>query len=205
MEGSKAITCRPADNIEPELGVLESEFDKIVSEKGIRVADQKIDDLMTYALFPQVGIKFLENRDNPDFFEPVPFAETESSKDQKDEGVYTVSFKGQSYTVNVSAGGTITSMGSSSDQSTQSSESSDDDSKAPLVNGKEDISAPLSGTIWKTLVTPNQSVKKGDTLIVLEAMKMETEIKATCSGVVVSVDVKEGDSVTVGQLLLSLG
>ena len=62
-----------------------------------------------------------------------------------------------------------------------------------------------SGTIWKTLVTPNQSVKKGDTLIVLEAMKMETEIKATCSGVVVSVDVKEGDSVTVGQLLLSLG
>ena len=59
LEGSKAITCRPADNIEPELGVLESEFDKIVSEKGIRVADQKIDDLMTYALFPQVGIKFL--------------------------------------------------------------------------------------------------------------------------------------------------
>ncbi|MDG1956238.1 MAG: sodium-extruding oxaloacetate decarboxylase subunit alpha [Candidatus Thioglobus sp.] len=205
LEGSKAITCRPADNIEPELGVLESEFDKIVSEKGIRVADQKIDDLMTYALFPQVGIKFLENRDNPDFFEPVPVAETESSKDQKDEGVYTVSFKGQSYTVNVSAGGTITSMGSTSDQSTQSSKSSDDESKAPFVNGKEDISAPLSGTIWKTLVTPNQSVKKGDTLIVLEAMKMETEIKATCSGVVVSVDVKEGDSVTVGQLLLSLG
>ena len=54
---------------------------------------------MTYALFPQVGIKFLENRDNPDFFEPVPKAETESSKDQKDDGVYTVSFKGQSYTV----------------------------------------------------------------------------------------------------------
>ena len=83
MEGSEAITCRPADNIEPELGVLESEFDKIVSEKGIRVADEKIDDLMTYALFPQVGIKFLENRDNPDFFEPVPQAATESSTIKK--------------------------------------------------------------------------------------------------------------------------
>jgi len=202
LDGSEVITCRPADNIEPELDILESEFDKIVAEKGIRLADQKIDDLMTYALFPQVGIKFLENRDNPDFFEPVPKAETDKPKD---DGVYTVSFKGQSYTVSVSAGGTITTMSSPSGKAIEDSKESQEESNAPLSNEKEDISAPLSGTIWKTLVSPNQSVKEGDTLIVLEAMKMETEIKATCSGVVVSVDVKEGDSVTVGQLLLSLG
>ena len=202
LDGSEVITCRPADNIEPELDILESEFDKIVTEKGIRLADQKIDDLMTYALFPQVGIKFLENRDNPDFFEPVPKAETDKPKD---DGVYTVSFKGQSYTVSVSAGGTITTMSSPSGKAIEDSKESQEESNAPLSNGKEDISAPLSGTIWKTLVSPNQSVKEGDTLIVLEAMKMETEIKATRSGVVVSVDVKEGDSVTVGQLLLSLG
>ena len=73
------------------------------------------------------------------------------------------------------------------------------------MNGKEDISAPLSGTIWKILVSPNHNVKKGDTLLILEAMKMETEIKATRSGVVLNVGVKEGDSVTVGQLLFSLG
>ena len=202
LDGSEVITCRPADNIEPELDILESEFDKIVTEKGIRLADQKIDDLMTYALFPQVGIKFLENRDNPDFFEPVPKAETDKPKD---DGVYTVSFKGQSYTVSVSAGGTITTMSSPSGKAIEDSKESQKESSAPLSNGKEDISAPLSGTIWKTLVSPNQSVKEGDTLIVLEAMKMETQIKATRSGVVVSVDVKEGDSVTVGQLLLSLG
>ena len=202
LDGSEVITCRPADNIEPELDILESEFDKIVAEKGIRLADQKIDDLMTYALFPQVGIKFLENRDNPDFFEPVPKAETDKPKD---DGVYTVSFKGQSYTVSVSAGGTITTMSSPSGKAIEDNKESQEESNAPLSNGKEDISAPLSGTIWKTLVSPNQSVKEGDTLIVLVAMKMETEIKATCSGVVVSVDVKEGDSVTVGQLLLSLG
>jgi len=202
LDGSEVITCRPADNIEPELDILESEFDKIVAEKGIRLADQKIDDLMTYALFPQVGIKFLENRDNPDFFEPVPKAETDKPKD---DGVYTVSFKGQSYTVSVSAGGTITTMSSPSGKAIEDNKESQEESNAPLSNEKEDISAPLSGTIWKTLVSPNQSVKEGDTLIVLEAMKMETEIKATRSGVVVSVDVKEGDSVTVGQLLLSLG
>ena len=205
LEGSEAITCRPADNIEPELEILESEFDKIVSEKNIRVADEKIDDLLIYALFPQVGIQFLENRDNPDFFEPVPKEETSSPANEKNEGVYTVSFKGQSYTVSVSDGGTITSMGTSSDESSSDSGDSQEKSNTPLANGKEDISAPLSGTIWKILVSPNQSVKKGDTLVILEAMKMETEIKATRSGVVLNVSVKESDSVTVGQLILSLG
>ena len=205
LEGSEAITCRPADNIEPELEILESEFDKIVLEKNIRLADEKIDDLLTYALFPQVGIQFLENRDNPDFFEPVPKEETSSPANEKNEGVYTVSFKGQSYTVSVSDGGTITSMGVSSDESSSNSGDSQEESNIPLSNGKEDVSAPLSGTIWKILVSPNQAVKKGDTLVILEAMKMETEIKATRSGVVLNVSVKESDSVTVGQLLLSLG
>ena len=205
LEGSEAITCRPADNIEPELEILESEFDKIVSEKNIRVADEKIDDLLIYALFPQVGIQFLENRDNPDFFEPVPKEETSSPANEKNEGVYTVSFKGQSYTVSVSDGGTITSMGTSSDESSSDSGDSQEESNIPLANGKEDVSAPLSGTIWKILVSPNQAVKKGDTLVILEAMKMETEIKATRSGVVLNVSVKESDSVTVGQLILSLG
>ena len=205
LEGSEAITCRPADNIEPELEILESEFDKIVLEKNIRVADEKIDDLLTYALFPQVGIQFLENRDNPDFFEPVPKEETSSPANEKNEGVYTVSFKGQSYTVGVSDGGTITSMGTSSDESSSDSGDSQEESNIPLANGKEDVSAPLSGTIWKILVSPNQAVKKGDTLVILEAMKMETEIKATRSGVVLNVSVKESDSVTVGQLILSLG
>ena len=205
LEGSEAITCRPADNIEPELEILESEFDKIVSEKNIRVADEKIDDLLIYALFPQVGIQFLENRDNPDFFEPIPQKETSSLANEKNEGVYTVSFKGQSYTVGVSDGGTITSMGTSSDESSSDSGDSQEESNIPLANGKEDVCAPLSGTIWKILVSPNQAVKKGDTLVILEAMKMETEIKATRSGVVLNVSVKESDSVTVGQLILSLG
>jgi oxaloacetate decarboxylase alpha subunit len=205
LEGEEVITCRPADNIEPELEILESEFDKIVLDKNIRVADEKIDDLLTYALFPQVGIQFLENRDNPDFFEPVPKEETSSISNEKNEGVYTVSFKGQSYTVSVSDGGTITSMGASSDESSSNSRDSQEESNIPLANGKEDVSAPLSGTIWKILVSSNQAVKEGDTLVILEAMKMETEIKATRSGVVLNVSVKESDSVTVGQLLLSLG
>ena len=205
LEGSKAITCRPADNLKPELEILEAEFDKIVADKGIRVADEKVDDLMTYALFPQVGVQFLENRDNPDFFEPVPQEPSEFNPNDNSEGIYTVSFEGQSYTVNVTSGGDIESIGSSSAVTeVHNMVQKDAESDPSKFTAKERVAAPLSGTIWKVLVSPNQSINEGDTLLILEAMKMETEVKATSAGTVISVDVKEGDSVTVGQLLLSL-
>ena len=205
LEGSKVITCRPADNLKPELELLEAEFDKIVADKGIRVADEKVDDLMTYALFPQVGVQFLENRDNPDFFEPVPQEPSEFNPNDNSEGIYTVSFEGQSYTVNVTSGGDIESIGSSSGVTeVHNMVQKDAESSPSKFTAKERVAAPLSGTIWKVLVSPNQSINEGDTLLILEAMKMETEVKATSAGTVISVDVKEGDSVTVGQLLLSL-
>ena len=203
LDGAKPITCRPADNIEPELDILETQFDEVVAEKGIQLSADKIDDLLTYALFPQVGIQFLENRDNPDFFEPVPQAPSATPASTKEEGVYTVSFKGNSYVVEVSAGGDITSMQSASAQSASGAPVASAPAATP-VGDAEDVNAPLSGTIWKVLVSPNQQINEGDTLVILEAMKMETEIKAARSGTVVNVSVKEGDSVTVGQALLSL-
>ncbi|HIF89885.1 MAG TPA: oxaloacetate decarboxylase subunit alpha [Candidatus Thioglobus sp.] len=203
LDGAQPITCRPADNIEPELDILETQFDEIVAEKGIELAADKIDDLLTYALFPQVGIQFLANRNNPDFFEPAPQAPSAASASTKEDGVYTVSFKGNSYVVEVSAGGDITSMQSASAQTAPGATVVAAPAAAP-VGDAEDVNAPLSGTIWKVLVSPNQQINEGDTLVILEAMKMETEIKAARSGTVVNVSVKEGDSVTVGQALLSL-
>ena len=202
LDGAQPITCRPADNIEPELDILETQFDEIVAEKGIELATDKIDDLLTYALFPQAGIQFLENRNNPDFFEPVPQAPSDALA-TKEDGVYTVSFKGNSYVVQVSAGGHITSMQSASDQQTSSAPAAAVPAAAPSLDA-EDVNARLSGNIWKVLVSPNQQINEGDTLIILEAMKMETEIKAARPGTVVNVSVKEGDSVTVGQALLSV-
>ena len=204
LEGSDPITCRPADNIAPEMDILESQFDEIISEKNIVLAADKIDDLLTYALFPQVGIQFLENRNNPDFFEPAPQEVSNATVNEKNEGIYTVSFEGNSYTVSVSAGGDITSMIAASDKQSQSSNTSQVESKSTPSSDAEEVHAPLSGNIWKILVIPNQSVNEGDTLLILEAMKMETEIKAARSGVVTNISVKEGDSVTVGQVLLSL-
>ncbi len=159
---------------------------------------------MTYALFPQIGIQFLENRNNPDFFEPVPKLEDNLPVKEKNEGVYTVSFKGQSYTVSVSTGGDIESINTASGIQDVAPNKETATANSNLSSNTEEICAPLSGTVWKILVSPNQSVNEGDTLLILEAMKMETEIKSTHSGSVFSVNVKEGDSVSVGQALLTL-
>ena len=198
LDGGEAITCRPADNIDSEMDTLEAEFDAIVAEKGIKLENEKIDDLLTYILFPQVGIQFLENRNNPDFFEPVPQAPSEGPKE---DGVYTVTHNGQDYVVEVKAGGDISSI-QVAGQAVAAPQAAAP--QAAPVGNAEDVSAPLAGNIWKVLVSPNQQVNEGDTLVILEAMKMETEIKAGHSGVVVNINVKEGDSVTVGQVLMSL-
>ena len=198
LDGGEAITCRPADNIDPEMDTLEAEFDAIVAEKGIKLENEKIDDLLTYILFPQVGIQFLENRNNPDFFEPVPQAPSEGPKE---DGVYTVTHNGKDYVVEVKAGGDISSIQVAGQDVAEPQAAVP---QAAPVGNTEDVPAPLAGNIWKVLVSPNQQVNEGDTLVILEAMKMETEVKAGHSGVVANINVKEGDSVTVGQVLLSL-
>ena len=199
LDGGEAITCRPADNIEPEMDALEAEFDSIIAEKGIKLENEKIDDLLIYILFPQVGMQFLENRNNPDFFEPVPQAPSDGPKEDR---VYTVNHKGQDYIVEVKSGGDISSI-QVAGQAPAAPQVAAAQAATPAVNA-EDIPAPLAGNIWKVLVSPNQQINEGDTLVILEAMKMETEVKAARSGTVVSVNVNEGDQVSAGQAIISL-
>ncbi|EEJ2572230.1 oxaloacetate decarboxylase, partial [Salmonella enterica subsp. enterica serovar Hartford] len=75
LEGGAPVTCRPADLLKPELAELEADVRRQAQEKGIQLAGNAIDDVLTVALFPQIGLKFLENRHNPAAFEPVPQAE----------------------------------------------------------------------------------------------------------------------------------
>ncbi len=75
LEGAAPVTCRPADLLKPELAELEADVRRQAQEKGIQLAGNAIDDVLTVALFPQPGLKFLENRHNPAAFEPVPQAE----------------------------------------------------------------------------------------------------------------------------------
>lgn len=67
--------------------------------------------------------------------------------------------------------------------------------------GGEQIKSPMPGNILSVSVKDGQSVKKGDVLMVLEAMKMENEIMCPCDGTVASVNVQKGASVETGTLL----
>jgi oxaloacetate decarboxylase alpha subunit len=67
------------------------------------------------------------------------------------------------------------------------------------------VNAALAGTVVKVLVTVGQSVTQGQPIVVLEAMKMETDISAPAAGVVSEILVDEGDAVVVGTPLVTLG
>ena len=199
-EGEQAITCRPADLIEPELEDLQQALQKEVEVKGIALAtgDKQIDDVLTYALFPQIGLRFLENRGNPEAFEPVPTGKENSTVlAANGDEIYTVSVDGSDFTVTVSNGGELTGI-------VPLSGAAESAETAPVVTGGESIKAPLAGNIFRVMVSPGQQVAEGDTLLVLEAMKMETQISAPCAGTVSAVNVKEGDIVAVGDVLLAI-
>lgn len=201
LDDEEAITCRPADLIDDELDKLTDEFRALAKDKNIRVANEEIDDVLTYALFPQIGAKFLENRDNPDAFEPVPSADdvAVSSAPAKASGgpeAYTVTVDGQAYNVSVAEGGEVQSVQAAPTVAA---------APAPAAGGAaENMPAPLAGNIFKINVSAGQAVKSGDIVMILEAMKMETDVRATKDGTVQSVFVKEGDAVQVGDALLSL-
>ena len=75
---------------------------------------------------------------------------------------------------------------------------------APAAQGGNSISAPMPGSILKVNVKAGEAVKRGQVLLVLEAMKMENEIQAPQSGVVISVHVKKGDSVAPDETLVEI-
>lgn len=195
LDGAEPITCRPADVLAPEIARLTDEVNAQVKEKGIRLAENAIDDVLTVTLFPQIGLKFLENRDNPDAFEAVSTGEALVVQASGKPEAYTVTVSGQTYVVEVAEGGDISGIKPVSIAG---------GGQAVLpVNGKP-MPAPLAGNIWKVHAQLGQKIQEGDVLIILEAMKMETEIRAPFGGIVVAVSVKEGDSVVVGDTLLTL-
>ncbi|MEH0372435.1 sodium-extruding oxaloacetate decarboxylase subunit alpha [Vibrio mimicus] len=206
LAGNTPITCRPADLLAAEMPTLQDRVLQQAKEQHITLAENAIDDVLTIALFDQVGWKFLANRDNPEAFEPVPQAAStantpkasaEKSKVQPVEsnGVYTITVNNQSYVVKVDDGGDLTHVAPAP---------SANNAPAPSTAEGENLAAPLSGNIWKIHAAAGDEVAEGDVLLILEAMKMETEIRAPRAGVISAIEVNEGDAVQVGDALLVL-
>lgn len=206
LDGAEPIVCRPADLLKPELETLETDLLNISEEQNIELAKESIDDVLTYALFPQIGLKFLQNRNNPDAFEPVPdglakpvvSAAKEQGSATTGAASYSVRVDGKVYQVDVAEGGELTSVVQAATTASQSVPSSSESTG-------EVLKAPLSGNIFKVLVDVGVQVHKGDVVLILEAMKMETEVRAASDGVVSAIHVKQGDSVQSGQPVLTLG
>ncbi|MDR6985448.1 oxaloacetate decarboxylase alpha subunit [Rheinheimera pacifica] len=202
LAGAKAITCRPADLLQPELDKLQEELSSLAKSEHIRLADQQIDDVLTYALFPQVGLKFLKNRDNPAAFEPAPEPESADSKKvpakaktvQSGPASYSVRVDGKVYEVEVAPTGELSSVKPVVSENIPGSAS---------VTGGATLNAPLAGNIWKIVTKVGANVKRGDVVIIMEAMKMETEVRAVSDGTVVNIHVAAGDAVSTGDVLIS--
>lgn len=204
LDGAEVITCRPADLLSPEIDSLTAELNALTQEKNIKLADESIDDVLTYALFPQIGLKFLENRNNPDAFEPAPTREitpTATNLTTANNSVpesYSVKVDGKIFDVVVAPGGTLDSIAPSKGSGGEVLKQS------ASVSADETLNSPLAGNIFKVVVEEGDRVDAGDVVIVMEAMKMETEIRAVNAGTITATHVKEGDAVSVGDALISM-
>ncbi|MFT6407882.1 MAG: oxaloacetate decarboxylase alpha subunit [Arenicella sp.] len=202
-DGETAITCRPADLIDNEMEALTLEFQGLVDEHKLEAntGEKFIDDVLSYALFPQVGLNFIKNRNNPSAFEPIPTGKPASSAPTTEAGeqIYTVEVEGQRYTVTVTGGGDVSGIAPIGDRTASNSATA-----ATALEAGEPVNAPLAGNVINIPVSVGQQVKVGDTVLVLEAMKMETNITAAKDGQITSINVREGDSISVGDSLLSI-
>ncbi|MDH3925207.1 MAG: sodium-extruding oxaloacetate decarboxylase subunit alpha [Xanthomonadales bacterium] len=199
LDGGEPITCRPADLLDPEVDRLTAELTDKARHKGMTLAKDVIDDVLIYALFPQIGLKFLENRGNPAAFEPAPTgtepakgavpAATGAAASSGGPESYTVKVNGQSFDVEVAPSGAVTSI---SPAATGAASKSDG----------EVVPAPLAGNVFKVKVKPGQKVHQGDVIMIVEAMKMETEVRAPRDGTIFKVAVREGDHVALHDPLL---
>lgn len=201
LDGNEAIRCRPADLLEPEMDKLSKELDEISRKEAISLAEHKIDDVLTYALFPQVGLKFLKNRNNPAAFEPVPEAPGEADAASvapvaQVGGVaaYSVRVDGKVYEVEVAPSGELSSIKPVVEENIPGRAS---------VTGSGTLTAPLAGNIWKVVTKEGAQVKKGDVVIIMEAMKMETEVRAAVDGSIQKIHVGAGDAVSNGDVLIT--
>ena len=214
LDGKDPVTCRPADLIEPEMDKLSAELRDIAKAENIKLETNEIDDVLIYALFQQVGINFLKNRGNPDAFEPAPGTESAEAPPAPVAAAapagesavesYRVSVNGTQYDVVVGPGNAdisqVTPVATTATPAAVPAATA-----APAAAGGTEIRAPLAGSVIDILVAVGDTVNEGDPVLIVEAMKMETEVRANASGKIQSIAIKKGDAIQADQSLMTIG
>lgn len=201
----KVMTCRPADEIAPE-------WDKMVEESKKAGGNGSDEDVLTYAMFPNVAPKFFAERSKGPVDAVTAFAKKESpvaAPKENKGGSYTVNINGNSYNVTTGPAGenmSVTVNGTAYNVQFGAPGAAPvvQSPSTPVVTGGVDIKAPVAGTLLRYAVADGSQVKKDDTVIIIESMKMELEVKAPEDGKV-SFSVSVGTQIQSGQILAKLG
>ncbi|NBV75332.1 MAG: oxaloacetate decarboxylase subunit alpha [Methylococcaceae bacterium] len=210
LQGASPITCRPADLLEPEMDKMVENLKQKAQAEGVKLAESIEEEALIDGMFAQVGWKFIQNRGNPDAFEKAPSSDvtvvapaaspSNVSQAATPTETYTVNVDGKSFNVAVGpAGADITVKAASA-----TPVGPDLVMTPPIVTGNGFVVSPLAGVILKVMANVGSHIAEGDVVIVMEAMKMETEIRAKVAGIVSEVNVRQGDTVSVGDILVTL-
>ena len=207
----QVVTCRPADLIEPE-------WDKMVAESKANGGDGSDEDALTYAMFPNVAPKFFAERAKG----PVDAASTFTKKEtpaaatkENKGGSYTINVNGTAYNVttgpagdnmSVNVNGTAynVTFGAAGAAPVVNAAPAAPAATTTVVTGGTDIKAPVAGTLLRHAVSEGANVKKGDTVIIVESMKMELEVKAPADGTI-NFTVQPGSQIAADQVIATIG
>ena len=219
----KPIECRPADLLEPELEKCRVEAKKY----GARNEE----DVLSYCLFPQVAKEFFEWREKFEKGEALPpeieELSTEESCLTKAPIEFNITLHGEVYHIQIAGvgnpveGGTpyfVRVDGKLEEALVQPIREIEVGEKVEILPdggqmpaGKRpkakdlgDVSSPMPGKVVSVKVSRGEKVKKGDVLLIVEAMKMENEIHSPVDGVVEEIYVREGDQVNPDECLIKI-
>ncbi len=189
---SKPITCRPADLIDKnEYEQTKKRFTDLTQQKNIEDTEENI---LIYTLFPEIGLKFLENKDDKNAFEKSPIQLNEEKN-----GYYKVVIDDVDYIVKYSQTEKPEIINGNTETNAQPSNSNSVSNETGLI-----VKAPLAGNIFKIEKNIGDDIQEDETIIVLEAMKMETTIKTPKSGQIKNIFIKNGDKVQSGDPLFEV-
>ena len=216
LGNKKAITCRPADLLNPELEIAKENSKDFTKSKT---------DVISYAIFGAVAKEYFEQR-NSNNLQPEPLiAISEDIGGGSIPNEFTVTVHGETYDIRIEGAGHKSQdvrpffvrvdgelkeifveaeydEAHVNEQTTTTKKSKK--GKLPQATQKGHISAPMPGTLIKINVSKGDEVKKGDTVAVVEAMKMENEVHATVNGTVEEIFATEGIQVTSDDAILFL-
>jgi len=195
LDGAAAITCRPADLIDDSFVDLVEEFKKVIKDNSLDIEANE-DNTLIYALFPEIGLNYFKHLGDPEFFEQRPL-----DIQQQSSNSYSVTIDEKEFSVTIDENNNF-DIASSNASNTSPNQPQQVKPQASSVTSQ--LNAPLGGNIFKILIAEGQTVSKDQTLIILEAMKMETEIKSPADGVILNIHIQIGDAVAPGDLLIDI-